>query len=206
MRVQTIIADPPWRFNDKLKMKDGVDRSADSQYQTMTVAQIKALDVRSLVDPAGCLLALWVPGSFLEAGLDVMKSWGFKLKQTYVWVKTKKPRRPKKDQRASSDPNDQLAFGMGHYFRQCHELVLVGVRGQAKKMVRNRSQRSVSLAPNAGHSIKPEHLHESLERMMPDAWRLELFARRCRDRWLCVGNELTNGQDIAQTIEDIKAL
>lgn len=210
MLVQAIIADPPWRFGDKLKMRDRVRRSADSQYQTMSIAEIAALDVSGIADPAGCVLALWVPGSFLEAGLEVMKAWGFKLKQTYVWVKTKRPRRPKKKeaqgQVPTPDMHDRLAFGMGHYFRQCHELVLVGVRGRAKKMVRNRSQRSVSFAPNLGHSIKPELLHESLERMLPGAWRLEMFARRNRDGWLCVGNELTGGQDIAETLADIKGL
>src|SRR5690606_23397491 len=36
------------------------------------------------------VLVLWVPGSLLQEGLDVMSAWGFKQKQVHVWVKTKK--------------------------------------------------------------------------------------------------------------------
>src|SRR3990167_5190138 len=91
MKAQVIIADPPWGFDDGLKaMKRKVRRSAVSQYRTMTPAQIALLPVKSIVDPAGCVLALWVPGSMLEDGLNVMKAWGFSLKQTWIWVKLKK--------------------------------------------------------------------------------------------------------------------
>ena len=91
MKFQVIVADPPWAFSDGLKkMRDGVRRSAASQYRTMTAAAVAALPVPSLVDPSGCLLALWVPGCMLQHGLDVMQAWGFTYKQNYVWVKTKR--------------------------------------------------------------------------------------------------------------------
>jgi len=71
MRYGVIIADPPWSFDDKLaKMRAPTKRSAASQYDVMTISDIMGLDIASLADPAGCVLALWVPGSFLEAGMD----------------------------------------------------------------------------------------------------------------------------------------
>ena len=201
MLYQVIIADPPWSFDDKLeKMRSGTRRSAASQYDVMSLEEIKALDVASLADPSGCLLALWVPGSFLEAGIDVYRAWGFKLKQQYVWVKTKK----ELDQ--LSDPNDMLAFGMGRLFRQTHETALICTSGKSVyPLLEDHSQRSVSCATNQGHSIKPGNLHASLELMFPKANKLELFARRKVDGWTCAGNEI-DGKDIRDAIQELAAL
>src|SRR5271166_6739226 len=88
MSYGVIVADPPWPFKDRLKMSD-VPRGARANYPTLTIEDIKRLPVKSACDPAGAVLCLWVPGSLLREGLDTMKAWGFKHKQTYVWVKTK---------------------------------------------------------------------------------------------------------------------
>jgi N6-adenosine-specific RNA methylase IME4 len=187
---QVIIADPPWSFQDKLTMSD-VQRGAASQYPVMDNAGLLSLapQIQSVADQDGCVLALWVVGSQLELGLQLMRAWGFVPKQTAVWVKTKKAWDP----RLSVVQN--LAFGMGRLFRQSHELCLIGTRGRPYQQLRNRSQRSVFAAPNLGHSRKPDKLHESLETMFPDARRLELFARRTRPGWDCLGNEI-DGLDI----------
>src|SRR6202453_1979422 len=84
----TIVCDPPWKFSDKLKMSD-IARGAAANYPTMTISDIKQLPVKDLADPSGAVLALWVPSSLLQEGLDTMKAWGFTHKQTYIWVKTK---------------------------------------------------------------------------------------------------------------------
>ena len=84
-----IVADPPWNFKDSLKMSD-VARGASSNYSVMSILDIKQLPVKDITDPNGAVLALWVPSSLLQEGLDTMNAWGFKHKQTYVWVKTKK--------------------------------------------------------------------------------------------------------------------
>lgn len=88
-KYQVIVADPAWSFSDSLKMSD-VARGAKANYNTMTISQIKGMPVKDISDPNGAILALWVPSSLLQEGLDTMKAWGFTHKQTYVWVKTKK--------------------------------------------------------------------------------------------------------------------
>lgn len=207
MKYSVIIADPPWSFDDKLeKMKAPTKRSASSQYDVMSLSEIMALDVASLADPNGCLLAMWCPGSFLEAGMDVYKAWGFKLKQNYVWVKTKK-RKLKADE--AQDPFNYLAFGMGRLFRQTHETAFICTSGKTVyPFLEDMSQRSVCFAPNLGHSRKPEHLHVSLETMFPNANKLELFARQDRPGWTCAGNECPSslGEDIKDSIKRLQAL
>lgn len=192
-KFRVIVADCPWSFGDSLKMSK-VKRGAKAQYSTMTTSRIAEMPVQASCHPDGAVLCLWVPGSLLQEGLDVMKAWGFDHKQIYVWVKTKKHAPYKKY--AHSPPEDQLAFGMGRLFRQTHELCLIGTRGKIYKQLKNKSQRSVSFAENLRHSSKPDHLQKSLETMFPKARKLELFARRIRPGWTCLGNEICNGEDI----------
>jgi N6-adenosine-specific RNA methylase IME4 len=200
VKFQVISCDAPWSFSDGLKkMRSKVKRSAVSQYRTMSIGSIKALDVPSLVDPAGCLLALWVPGCMLQYGLDVMGAWGFTYKQNYVWVKTKK------DAIADAVHRGHLncctSVGMGRLFRQCHELALIGTVGKLQGSLRDRSQRSVSFARNAGHSVKPDDLQDSLQRMFPGATCLEMFARRRKPGWVCIGDGIHPGVDIDTAIQ-----
>jgi N6-adenosine-specific RNA methylase IME4 len=229
-KFDVIVADCPWPFKDSLKMSD-VARGAQANYDTMTISDIQQLDVRSLCAPTGAVLCLWVPGSLLQEGLDTMKAWGFKHKQTYVWVKTKKRENLNSDMRKSVVKlakkvarkalkldglpitfrdfdfildHTLLAFGMGRLFRQTHEICLVGISSnQVYKKLRNRSQRSVCFEENLKHSSKPEHLQNSLETMFPKAHKLEMFARRIRPGWTCLGNEI-DGKDIRDALAALK--
>lgn len=223
MKFKVIVADPPWPFKDTLKMSE-VPRGAEANYSVMTIKDIKELPMKQFIDPNGSILALWVPSSLLQEGLDTMKEWGFSHKQTYIWVKTKKEplagaiakvlklivsasksngtsKKNWKNYFQSAlhgfSLNDCLAFGMGRLFRQTHEICLIGVsNNKIYKFLENKSQRSVSLEPNLRHSAKPEDLQNSLDTMFPSGDRLELFARRHRPGWVCLGNEICNGEDI----------
>jgi N6-adenosine-specific RNA methylase IME4 len=220
-----IVCDPPWNFKDSLKMSD-VKRGAQANYDTMTMQEIRELPVKDYCHPDGAVLCLWVPSSLLQDGLDTMKAWGFQHKQTYVWVKTKKIpladfirlAKPKKvtDVNYKSyitillntirnvNMSSILAFGMGRLFRQTHEICLIGISSnKIYKQLNNKSQRSVFFAENLKHSAKPEHLQDSLEIMFPTAHKLELFARRIRPGWTCLGNEICNGEDIRVSLSKL---
>jgi hypothetical protein len=230
-KFTVLVADPPWFFFDGLKMSD-TPRGASDNYKLMSNEDIKNIPVNSIADPEGAILALWVPSSLLQEGLDVMKAWGFNHKQTYVWVKSKKQilnnfnKWIKKNVLKSTkiydkstyinainniinytgniNLADELSFGMGRLFRQTHEICLVGTNSnKIYKHLKNKSQRSVSFGENLRHSAKPEHLQDSLEKMFPDDQfnKIELFARRVRPGWTCLGNEVCNGEDINISIK-----
>lgn len=229
-KYRVIVADPPWSFKDSLKMSD-VARGAAANYKVMTISDIKQLPIKDYADPNGSILALWIPSSLLQDGLDTMKAWGFKHKQTYVWVKTKKEslgtlrkaftKAVKTALKAGNwdafqfpeirdlfvqtakdfSLTDMLSFGMGRLFRQTHEICLIGTNNnKIYKHLANKSQRSVSFAENLKHSAKPEALQDSLETMFPKGKKLELFARRHRPDWTCLGNEICNGEDITVSL------
>jgi N6-adenosine-specific RNA methylase IME4 len=97
--------------------------------------------------------------------------------------------------------NSILAFGMGRLFRQTHEIALIGINNKKiYSLLENKSQRSVSLDLNLKHSKKPDHLQNSLELMFPTAEKIEIFARREKEGWTCLGNEVCNGEDIYDSI------
>jgi N6-adenosine-specific RNA methylase IME4 len=197
-KYDVIVADPPWHFNDGLeKMKTPVRRSAQSQYATLSLNEIQRLNIKDLANPTGCMLALWVPSSMLEAGLETMRRWGFSLKQTFIWVKLKK------DYALEEDWNQATRFGMGRLFRQAHEIALIGTCGKSVyPKLKNNSQRSVAFDLNKGHSIKPETLQDRLDEMFPSCEKLEIFARRIRPGWTCIGDGVT-GMDVRDSIEHL---
>lgn len=215
MKFEVVVADPPYSFSDRLTMSS-VKRGSSANYDTLSNNDIKNLNVEKIVaDDA--VLALWVPSSLIQSGLDIMKAWGFEQKQTFVWVKHKKEPLKEllkiiryssgqliKSNMINFDLNKILNFGMGRLFRQTHEIALVGTRGKVYDKLQNRSQRSVLLDKNIGHSAKPEGLQDRLDLMFKGP-KLEMFARRVRPGWICVGNECpsTMGEDIRDSLENL---
>jgi N6-adenosine-specific RNA methylase IME4 len=197
---QLIVADPPWIFADKLKQDPNVRRGSADHYAVMRDDDVALLgaSLQTLV-AADAALALWVPAAKLDAGLRVMRNWGFIHKTCITWVKTSRSLMSTGGGRYG---DVHLAFGMGRYFRAATELCLFGVRGRFQP-TGSHSERNVILCPALPHSRKPEELQRSLELMYPHAIRrLELFARRDREGWTCTGLECpsTFGEDVHATI------
>jgi N6-adenosine-specific RNA methylase IME4 len=227
-KYTVIVIDPPYEFGDKLSMSD-VARGADANYSTMTISQIKALPVNNIADPNGAILALWVPSSLLQEGMDIMKAYGFNQKQSYIWIKsTKEPfkklikqvvldvkskkgkilRDALKQTILQFNFNGMFGFGMGRLFRQSHEVCLIGTNNnKIYKKLLNKSQRSVCFAPNLKHSAKPEHLQDALDKMFDGnkCSKIEIFSRRQRKNWICIGNEsvMTKNEDILVSLKKV---
>lgn len=170
----TILADPPWRFQNKTgKVAPGHRRL--SRYETMDLAAICALPVARLTtDPAH--LYLWVPNALLPDGLAVMAAWGFTYKANIVWHKI----------RADGGSDGR---GVGFYFRNVTELLLFGVRGrQARTLAPGRRQVNLMATRKREHSRKPDEQYALIEACSPGPF-LELFARGARPGWTGWGNQ-----------------
>jgi N6-adenosine-specific RNA methylase IME4 len=181
-----IVADCPWSYEDKLRMKGsvGVRRSADSHYEVMPLAEILGLRIPAADDS---VLALWCPNALLHShGYPTAKKWGFTPKQLFTWVKTAKSGQPRP--------------GMGRMFRNATESAIIATRGSLPCL--DHSQLNVDFHPWPGHSAKPDTLQERLELMFPRGPYLEMFARRQLLGWVCIGNEApaTRGEDINDSL------
>lgn len=165
-----IVADPPWQFSDKLGK-----RGARANYRTLTVEQIKwHCPYREIVRrDRDAVLLLWRVASMQSEALELAESWGFRVKSEIVWEKK------------TTRGNDH--FGMGHYVRAAHETCLLCTRGHVKP--KSHSVRSRFAAPVGRHSEKPTAFFELVETLF-DGPYIELFARRQRAGWVCLGNEL----------------
>lgn len=163
-----ILADPPWKY--EVWSTNGLDRAPENHYPTMDSAAIADMKVPSADN---CALFLWATVPMLEQALNVLRMWGFTYKTNFVWVKDK--------------------AGLGHWNRNRHEIVLVGTKGNIPAPDPSMRDDSVIEADVREHSRKPDELHEMIEKYFPTLPRLEMFARRPRANWDCIGNELDEG-------------
>lgn len=169
-RFSVICADPPWKHEDPLGR-----RGAAVQYPLMSVEEICAYGLPMSMGVAEhALLCLWRLSSMQREALAVCAAWGFEPKSEIVWLR-----------RTS---HGKRHFGMGRTVRNEHETALVATRG--RPVIRARNIRSTFEAPTGRHSEKPEKFYrEIVERLSPGPY-LELFSRRQRSGWTCIGNEL----------------
>jgi N6-adenosine-specific RNA methylase IME4 len=161
-----ILADPPWRF-EPYSQVSGMDRSADNHYSTLTLDDIKALPVPAADN---CVLFMWATVPMLPQALDVMQAWGFAYKSHCVWVKD--------------------GVGTGYWFRNQHEMLLVGTRGSVPAPAPGEQYASVIEAPRGRHSAKPPAFAEMIEELFPHTPAIELFARAPCLGWDTWGNEV----------------
>jgi N6-adenosine-specific RNA methylase IME4 len=170
----TILADPPWRFQNKTG-KIAPEHRRLSRYSTLSLEEIKSLAVCE-VAPSVAHLYLWVPNALLAEGLEVMRAWGFTYKSNIVWHKIRK----------DGGPDGR---GVGFYFRNVTELVLFGVRGKnARTLAPGRRQVNFIATQKREHSRKPDELYPIIEKCSRGPF-LELFARGERKGWHVWGNQ-----------------
>ena len=165
---KVLCADPPWKFNDSLP---GESRGASNNYPCLSVEELCTFPLPPLADD--CVLFLWRVASMQQEALDVISVWGFDLKTELVWLK--------------KTATGKRWFGMGRTVRAEHEVCLIATKGHPE--VKTHSIRSTFEAENLQHSQKPELFYDIVEQLF-DGPYVELFARRQRVGWTCLGNEL----------------
>jgi N6-adenosine-specific RNA methylase IME4 len=160
-RYGVIVADPEWRF-EPWSRESGMDRAADNHYPTSVTEVIAARDVASIAADDSVLF-LWATSPMLPQALMVMGAWGFDYRSQVIFAKDR--------------------IGTGYWFRNKHELLLVGVRGKIPAPAPGRQFASLIDAPVGEHSVKPDSFLEMIEAYYPTLPKIELNARRRRDGW-----------------------
>jgi N6-adenosine-specific RNA methylase IME4 len=176
-RVSTVLADPPWRFQNRTG-KVAPEHKRLSRYDTLTTDEICGLPVAERTSEEAHLY-LWVPNALIADGLKVLAAWGFTYKANLVWAKRRK----------DGGPDGR---GVGFYFRNVTELVLFGVKGSMRTLPPGRRQVNMIETRKREHSRKPDELYEVIEACSPGPY-LEMFARYPRTGWYVWGNE-SDGQ------------
>lgn len=174
-KFSTILADPPWRFQNKTG-KIAPEHHRLSRYPTLSLDEISRLPVEGIAADAAHLY-LWIPNALLAQGLAVMSSWGFEYKTNIVWYKVRKDGGP--DRR-----------GVGFYFRNVTEMILFGVRGKGVRTLQpGRTRENMIVSRKREHSRKPDEQYEIIESCSRGPF-IELFARSVRNGWFSWGNQI----------------
>lgn len=164
-RFGTIYADPPWLYDNQ-----GTRAATGNHYEGLTVDQLCGLPIAA-VAAADAHLHLWTTNGFLFDCDRIMREWGFEFRSSFVWVKSQ--------------------IGIGNYWRNSHEFLLTGIRGNAKRFA-DKSLRSWLECDRGAHSAKPEQARQYIERASPGP-RLELFGRSPATGWTVWGNQIERG-------------
>jgi len=163
-KYRVIYADPPWSYGNT---QPDYHTEQRDHYPTMKLNEICALKIKDICEPTAVLF-LWVTSPILEESFEVVKSWGFKYKASFVW--------------------DKIKHNMGHYNSVRHEFLLVCTRGSCMPDIPKLFDSVISV-PRSKHSEKPEIFYEIIETLYPHGKRIELFARAERKGWDRYGYE-----------------
>lgn len=180
MKYSIIYADPPWQFDNK-KTGGSMLSGAASQYTVTDIESLKKIPVADITaDDA--MLIMWYVGAMPQEAIDLVKAWGFTLKNMngFVWNKLTKKGLPH--------------FGMGFYTRAGSESAIIATKGKFKPV--SHSVRAVISAPTSKHSKKPREFRDAAVELCGDLPRLEMFARESNEGWDVFGNEAPDSINI----------
>lgn len=171
-----VLADPPWLYwgsPDK-------NAAAGKHYGLMSDEALQALPVRAVLASRAVVL-IWTTSSSLARAVHLIEAWGLHYRGVaFDWVKTRRDGRPMGARGVRPSITKPLT-----------EQVLAAstmARGRPLPLSDEAICQTV-FAPVGQHSAKPEDVQRRLERMYPDARKLEMFSRRARPGWSAWGDQ-----------------
>ena len=165
---RVIYADPAWSYNDK--KRGHLTGGADDHYGTMNIKEIKNLPIEKISEK-NSVLFLWATSPLLPEALDVISSWGYKYKTSFVW--------------------DKVKHNMGHYNSVRHEFLLLATKGSCTPDNNILFDSVQTIERNYNHSEKPIEFMNIIDELYTYGNKIELFSRKIKkDNWFGWGNEL----------------
>jgi N6-adenosine-specific RNA methylase IME4 len=153
----------------------GMDRHAANHYPVSEDAHTAQEIVERTKDrfacaAPDCFLAMWSTVQHLAIAIDVLRLRGFKYVSHYVWGKDR--------------------IGLGHWNRNKHEIILLGVKGNIPCPAKGTQWDSLIMASVGEHSAKPDCFLEMIEAYFPTLPKIELNRRGpARPGWQAWGLE-----------------
>jgi len=199
MKFSKIVADCPWDYNDK---KNNDPAMGGLTYKSMVNEDLYNLNLSDVAENDSLLFS-WSTMPKLKEGIEFIERNGFKyITCGLVWVKIN-PKGEVTKEGKDITLKGGIYSGLGHYFNGNAELLLIGKRGKGLKRIR-KDIKQIMIEPRGIHSKKPEEAQNRIEQLYgTEGNMLEVFARRQRSNWVCVGNEIS-GNSIEVDLELIK--
>jgi len=172
-KYEIIYADPCWDYKGQTQHngKGGVSTGgAISHYPTLTLKELKELDVPAIAD-TNCLLFMWSSSPHLDQAIELGKHWGFEWATIgFVW--------------------DKLKVNPGFYTMSQTEICLIFKKGKIPENRGARNVRQLIQEKRTRHSAKPQEARNRIKEMFPNHKKIELFAREKTRGWDVWGKEV----------------
>ena len=169
-----ILADPPWKQTRGGFIKHSPNSSGRSvDYETLGLDDIKEHLRLVTKDGKQQVLFLWTIDKYLFDAERIAKELGYKLHARMIW-------------------NKVIGIPTAFTIRYGHEYLLYMYKGKLMPVAKEERGKihSVFTERSRTHSQKPEISFQIIERLYPNATKLEMYARAERNGWDCWGNEV----------------
>lgn len=183
MKFSLAVVDPPWNWQPYSDKGDG----KAPPYSRMG-ASLHDVNIGDILEKDAIVL-LWVIDSMLPEAMKIVESWNLQFRTVaFYWTKER--------------PSGKEHMGTGYYTRANPEQCWLLRRGRGIPRI-SASVRRWLHAPVGSHSEKPEAFYERVEALFGNVPRVDVFARKSRQGWTCIGNEI-DGKDIMDSIDELK--
>lgn len=174
-KYEVICADPPWKQSKGGKKKVRPNSSGEElDYQVISLDEIKHhLELATNLTNDNSILFLWTIDKYLFEAQQIAEELGYKLHARMIW-------------------NKVTGIPAAFTVRYGHEYLLYMYKGKLLPVAEEERGKihTVFVEQVKKHSKKPEISYEIMERLYPDANRLEMYAREKREGWDSWGNEV----------------
>ncbi|KAF5059337.1 hypothetical protein DSECCO2_337070 [anaerobic digester metagenome] len=175
MPFEIFYTDPPWNQTKGGLRKARPNQGKELDYSTLPLEEIEAIHgdfFKQAADQHNVFM--WTIDKYLHESEVMMANLGYTRHARMIWDK-------------------ENGVARAFTVRYSHEYLLwFYPRGKMLKPSESTrgKYRTVMREMATKHSKKPECAYRMLEDMFPDARKLELFARNCRDGWESWGDEM----------------
>jgi N6-adenosine-specific RNA methylase IME4 len=181
-----IIADPAWDYYGA-KNKHG---AAGKHYDLISQDDLNTLPIYNLLKSKNSVVFIWTTSPMLERAFETLDSWGLYYRGVaFNWVKTTITGVPIKARGVRPSIVKSISeFCLAASPMRTGRPLALQDESIPQQLVEYVEENTILAQPKT-HSAKPD-IYSYIERMYPDASKLELFARNVRAGWTSWGNEL----------------
>jgi len=183
-----VLIDVP-RHHNVYADETGSEKAPENHYPTMTFDELVDFPIDQFA-ASDTIIAYWSTADSILDDLEILAEWGFVAFRPRAFADGKlirgpggKPLPPRGKGRYGSHQiwrkvrvGEQT--GMGSWFRDDHEILLIARRGDVPAPLPGTQPRSVLKADVTDHSTKPgEKVRKWIDRCWPEMAKIEVFAR-----------------------------